>query len=275
VADRDFAQLQATVKPDAPGPAGVTGLRSALLVLGILSVVIMAFVGGYWLGSRQGHDAAQAAARARLQAQLEAQQKELQALRQQAKKDQAKAPSDNSPTMEVGDLTFYTDLPKQSVKPQPLAQPLTSPDMPSPPPPASPASPPASSTASSSAPSPAPAPKPAPAPAPPAATGSAKMVQSIIQRELNRTPAPAQPAGGGAYYVQVAAFRNAKDAAGIRQRLQGAGFASRVRRVDLPDRGTWYRLQVGPYASRAAADAARAELASKQHQNGIVVRDGG
>jgi cell division septation protein DedD len=271
VADRDFAQLQATVKPDAPGPAGVSGLRSALLVLGILAVVIMAFIGGYWLGSRQGHDAAQAAARARLQAQLEAQQKELQALRQQAKKDQAKASSDNSPTMEVGDLTFYTDLPKQSVKPQPLAQPLSSPDKPSSPPPASPSSPPPSSTASSSAPSPA----PAPAPAPPAATGSAKMVQSIIQRELNRTPAPARPAGGGTYYVQVAAFRDAKDAAGIQQHLQAAGFASRIRRVDLPDRGTWYRLQVGPYASRDAADAARADLAGKQHLNGIVVRDGG
>lgn len=249
MADRDFAQLQATVKPDTPGPVGVSGPRSTLLVLGILSVVIMAFVGGYWLGNQQGHDSTQAAARARLQAQLQAQQKELQALRQQARKARAKASADNSPNTEVGDLTFYTDLPKQPVKPQPLSQPVTSPGKPATPP--------------SSAPSPA-----------PAATGSDKMVASIIQRELDRKPTVPQAAKGATYYVQVASLPDAKDAAGIQKRLQGAGFSSRIRRADIPGRGTWYRLQVGPYASRDAADAARVELANKQRLKGIVIRDG-
>lgn len=260
MADRDFAQLQATVKPDAPGAVAASGLRSTLLVLGILSVVIMAFVGGYWLGSQQGHDSAEAAAKARLQAQLLAQQKELQALRQQAKKARAKAATDISPTTEVGDLTFYTDLPKQPVKPQPLSQPVTSPNRPA-------------STAPSPTPSSQPPTTPAPAPTP-GATGSDKMVASIIQRELDRKPAAPQPAKGVSYYVQVASFRHAKDAAGIQKRLQGAGFTSRIRRAEIAGRGTWYRLQVGPYASRDAADAARVQLGNQQRLKGIVIRDG-
>ena len=137
MADRDFARVQATVKPDDP-VSGVSSLRAFLLVVGMISVVIMSFGSGYWLGGQQGHESAVVAAKARLEAQLQAQTKELQMLRQQAR-NKAKASANSSPTMEVGDLTFYTDLPKQSVKPQPLSQPVASPDMPSSSAPSSPA----------------------------------------------------------------------------------------------------------------------------------------
>jgi DedD protein len=262
VADRDFAQLQATVKADVSRASGASGLRAVLLVVGIFSVVIMGFVGGYWLGSRQGRESEVVAAKARLEAQLEAQQKELEALRQQAK-SKAKSAADTSPTTEVGELTFYTDLPKQSVKPQPLSQPLASPQMPSS---IAPAPSPASSAPPSSQPAPA-----------PATEGSGKMMQSIIQRELARNPSasPAAPAKDGSYYVQVASFRDANEAAAMQRKLQGAGFTSRIQRADIPGRGSWYRLQSGPYPSHDAADAARIELGKKMHMKGIVIRGGG
>jgi cell division protein FtsN len=245
VADRDFAHVQATVKPDESVP-GVSGLRAILLAVGMVSAVIMSFVGGYWLGGRQGHESAVVATKARLEAQLQAQTKELQMLRQQAR-NKAKALTDISPTTEVGDLTFYTDLPKQSVKPQPLSQPVASPEMPS-------------SPATTSL------------PGQPAAASS-KMVSSIIQRELERKPPDASAAGS--YYVQAASFQDANVAAGMQSKLQAAGFASRIQRADVAGRGTWYRLQVGPYASHEAADAARLALGKKMHMQGIVIRGGG
>ncbi len=245
MADRDFAHVQATVKPDESVP-GVSGLRAILLAVGMVSAVIMSFVGGYWLGGRQGHESAVVATKARLEAQLQAQTKELQMLRQQAR-NKAKALTDISPTTEVGDLTFYTDLPKQSVKPQPLSQPVASPEMPS-------------SPATTSL------------PGQPAAASS-KMVSSIIQRELERKPPDASAAGS--YYVQAASFQDANVAAGMQSKLQAAGFASRIQRADVAGRGTWYRLQVGPYASHEAADAARLALGKKMHMQGIVIRGGG
>lgn len=251
MADRDFAHVQATVKPDESVP-GVSGLRAILLAVGMVSAVIMSFVGGYWLGGQQGHESAVVATKARLEAQLQAQTKELQMLRQQAR-NKAKALTDISPTTEVGDLTFYTDLPKQSVKPQPLSQPVASPEMPS----------------SSSAPS---SPATTSLPGQPAAASS-KMVSSIIQRELERKPPDASAAGS--YYVQAASFQDANVAAGMQSKLQAAGFASRIQRADVAGRGTWYRLQVGPYASRQAADTARIELGKKLHMQGIVHRGGG
>lgn len=252
MADRDFAHVQATVKPDAP-VSGVSGLRTALLVVGMLIVVTMSFVGGYWLGGQQGHEsAALVAAKDRLEAQLQAQTKELQILRQQARNG-AKALADSLPTSEVGDLTFYTDLPKQSVKPQPLSQPVASPEVPS------------SSSATSSPATTSPTGQPAAA--------SSKMVGSIIQRELERKPADASAAGS--YYVQAASFRDVNVAAGMQSKLQAAGFASKIQRADVAGRGTWYRLQVGPYASHEAADAARLVLGKKMHMQGIVIRGGG
>ena len=99
------------------------------------------------------------------------------------------------------------------------------------------------------------------------------MVSSIIQRELERQLPDASAAGG--YYVQAASFRDANVAAGMQRKLRAAGFASRIQRADVAGRGTWYRLQVGPYASREAADNARIELGKKLHMHGIVHRGGG
>ncbi|HXH65498.1 MAG TPA: SPOR domain-containing protein, partial [Mariprofundaceae bacterium] len=122
-----------------------------------------------------------------------------------------------------------------------------------------------SASAASSSPQPAPA---------PAADGGSKMMRSIIQRELDRKPSAPPPAGAAAYYVQVASYQDANEAAGVQHRLQGAGFASKIQRADIPGRGTWYRLQVGPYASRDAAGAAQADLGKRLHMQGIVVRGG-
>jgi hypothetical protein len=68
------------------------------------------------------------------------------------------------------------------------------------------------------------------------------------------TPAPA-----GSYVVQVAAQKSEAEAASTWQQLQQrypavlGGQQASIRRVDLGERGVFYRAQVGPFGSRAQA----------------------
>lgn len=263
MADRDFAHLQATARPPV---AGLSGLRVASLVVGIVVVVIAGFVGGYWLGSRQGHETAESEARARLVAQIQEQKQELAALRKQQAEDKARAKAEVGalPNTDVGDLTFYTDLPKQPVKPEPLSQPVAKPAM-------TPAAAAAATQAEKAAAKPAAAPS-QPKPAAPAPAASGTMVGSVIQRELSGSAA-AKPGPG--YYVQVASFRDTQAAAKVQAKLAAVGLDSGLKRVQVPGRGIWYRLRVGPYGSQHDANAVRVDIAQKLHLTGLVVHDGG
>lgn len=272
-ADRDFAQLQTTARP--PKGVGVPRLRVGLLVLAIVAIVIAGFVGGFEMGRRQGHETAQNEARKELVAQIQAQQKELQLLRQQQSEDQAKAKAEANalPSGDVGDLTFYADLPKQPVKPEPLSQPVSKPTMAAAPAPQSapqsvsqPDKKPAAAAPAS------PAAKAAPSQPAAAAPQGSQMVHAVIQRELaGQAPAPAAK---GAYYVQVASFRDTQEAGRVQHRLTAIGLDSRLKRAAIPGRGVWYRLQAGPYASRHDAEAVRVDIAQKLHMKALLVHDG-
>jgi cell division septation protein DedD len=69
-----------------------------------------------------------------------------------------------------------------------------------------------------------------------------------------QTPPPA-----GSYVVQVAAQKSEAEAAATWQQLQQryaavlGGQQATIRRVDLGERGVFYRAQVGPFASRSQA----------------------
>ncbi|WP_119717562.1 SPOR domain-containing protein [Cognatilysobacter tabacisoli] len=122
-------------------------------------------------------------------------------------------------------------------------------------------------TASVSAPVPLPESKPAatqpvaPAPKPaapkPVATAPAKPVEA---------PKPAAALG---FAVQLGAFGNAAEATKLRDRARAAGFSAFVEAVPT-DKGTLNRVRVGPVASRAEADALKAQLSSKLGVSGIV-----
>lgn len=113
-------------------------------------------------------------------------------------------------------------------------------------PPPPPASGPAAEPLPTPAPLPPPASKPAPGPAP----------------EPKPGPAPAAQAAGerprGQYYLQVASFRGRALADKGAQGWRRAGYACVVRSWTAPDQRVWYRVLLGPYASKALAlDEAR------------------
>ena len=62
-----------------------------------------------------------------------------------------------------------------------------------------------------------------------------------------------------AYYLQVASFKNSEEANALRAQLTSAGYVPLLRQAQI-DTFTWYRIFVGPYASRLKANQARAQL---------------
>jgi cell division septation protein DedD len=96
-----------------------------------------------------------------------------------------------------------------------------------------------------------------------ATRGQATPGQQAALPPQQQTPAPAiavqGPPPAGSYVVQVAAQKSEAEAQAtwlaLQQRYSGVlgGQQASIRRVDLGERGVFYRAQVGPFSSRAQA----------------------
>lgn len=96
--------------------------------------------------------------------------------------------------------------------------------------------------------------------------------EPVSDRELKGLKPPAAEAKGAApealpdlYFLQAGAFQNPADADNQKARLAILGMESSVEPSVLPDKGTWYRVRLGPYRRLDDINRARATLA----QNGI------
>ena len=67
------------------------------------------------------------------------------------------------------------------------------------------------------------------------------------------------------YFIQAGSFQNPADADNQKARLAILGFESSVEPTNLPDKGTWYRVRLGPYTKVEEMNRVRQALA----QNGI------
>ncbi|HWA37635.1 MAG TPA: SPOR domain-containing protein [Burkholderiales bacterium] len=67
------------------------------------------------------------------------------------------------------------------------------------------------------------------------------------------------------YFIQAGSFQNPADADNQKARLAILGFESAVEPANLPDKGTWYRVRLGPYTKVEDINRVRASLA----QSGI------
>jgi cell division protein FtsN len=74
--------------------------------------------------------------------------------------------------------------------------------------------------------------------------------EPVSDKELKERQkvAKSQPeASKDVYYIQVGSFQNPADADTQKARLAILGLESSVEPTDLPDKGTWYRVRLGPY----------------------------
>jgi cell division septation protein DedD len=71
---------------------------------------------------------------------------------------------------------------------------------------------------------------------------------------------PAAATSGGAYLLQIGAYKSEDEATAAWHDYQAkhpvvGGYESDIKKVDLGDKGTWYRLRVGSFGDKAAATA--------------------
>jgi cell division protein FtsN len=96
-----------------------------------------------------------------------------------------------------------------------------------------------------------PRPSPQGAPPPPPKPGS--------------SPSSPKPHSGEIYWLQAGAFAEEKEADNLRARIALTGLEATVRPVNIPDKGTLYRVRLGPYQNLDDANRNKSVLS----QNGV------
>ena len=96
--------------------------------------------------------------------------------------------------------------------------------------------------------------------------------EPVTEKELKeaaKATAKAQPgqpeAAKGIYFIQAGSFQNPADADNQKAKIAILGFESSVDPAALPDKGTWYRVRMGPYTGLEDVNRVRRVLT----QNGI------
>lgn len=69
------------------------------------------------------------------------------------------------------------------------------------------------------------------------------------------------------YFLQAGSFQNPADADNRKAQLAILGFEAAVEPINLPDKGTWYRVRLGPYTKIDEINKMRSTMAT----NGIDV----
>ena len=103
-------------------------------------------------------------------------------------------------------------------------------------------------------------------PAPGAAPAAKTTTPPAEQKSVVKPDAPvAKSNSAETVYLQAAAFQNATDAENLKAKIAFSGFEAIVRAVNLPDKGTLYRVRLGPYKNPEEVNRIKTALS----QNGI------
>jgi cell division septation protein DedD len=91
--------------------------------------------------------------------------------------------------------------------------------------------------------------------------------------DATATGAPLANAGAeGGWQLQVSSFRTPTEANAFATQLRARGHRAHVQRAEIPDRGTWYRVKVGPFGTQGEANRYRSTFEAKEKMPGFVVR---
>ena len=107
------------------------------------------------------------------------------------------------------------------------------------------------------------APTSSPVPATPQPAAPAAKVVSAPAETAREQSAGSGSAPEGKFTLQVGSYNVAAEAEARAKSLQAAGVEARVAQVEIPKRGTWYRVQAGRFASREEAERTGRQLREK------------
>jgi DedD protein len=87
---------------------------------------------------------------------------------------------------------------------------------------------------------------------------------------------PTSPPGKeGGYQLQVSSFRTQAEADQFAAQLRVRGHKAYVIEAHVPNRGTWYRVRIGPFPSQHAAASYRAGFEGREHVVPFIVQPQG
>jgi DedD protein len=98
-----------------------------------------------------------------------------------------------------------------------------------------------------------------------AASDAARIDSPIVSKEA------APPGHEGGYQLQVSSFRTHGEAQGFADQLRARGHKAYVVEANVPGRGTWYRVRVGPFSTQHAAAEYRADFEEREHVVPFIV----
>ena len=102
---------------------------------------------------------------------------------------------------------------------------------------------------------------------------SQKSISKAKDLQVEKTTLPdARPLPSGPLAIQVASTKDAASAEELVKKLTQLGYAGFSTRAEIPDKGTWYRVRVGPYRTKAEAEQMRQELIKDKFE-GIIVKN--
>lgn len=81
---------------------------------------------------------------------------------------------------------------------------------------------------------------------------------------------PQKPAPSNKVYLQAGAFQDPSEADNLKARLSLMGMEAGVQQIDIPGKGTFHRVRIGPFDNQQDADAAHARLAQEGIESAIV-----
>ena len=102
---------------------------------------------------------------------------------------------------------------------------------------------------------------------PPKTVQIARPVGLTLRRAMLTPP----PAVLGEYTVQIGASQDQVDAQRLEAKARGAGLKSYVVEVNLGERGTWYRIRVGAFSNRDAANRFRKDVERELRISAVVM----
>jgi len=97
--------------------------------------------------------------------------------------------------------------------------------------------------------------------------------EPVTDRDLKSAAAKQAEASGAPhdlYFVQAGAFQNPADADNLKARLALMGLQASVEPANLPDKGTWYRVRLGPYTQLDEINRVRQTLAQNAIDASLV-----
>lgn len=91
----------------------------------------------------------------------------------------------------------------------------------------------------------------------------------VTEREIKQKEAEAVTATE-TYFLQVGAFQTEQEADNMKAKLALQGVEAIVQTAEIPGKGTWHRVRVGPLSDIAAINKSRAQLAENGFPTDLI-----